>query len=195
MKQRLFVAINLPEDLKKKIGQIAESLQKSFDFPARFLDSSNWHLTLSFLGYQNELIIDAINGAIRKTTASCEPPLIELESITYGPPEKGAGGPKNPRMIWLNGSRQTSQRLDVIKKSLENNLIDAGINFRVENRQFQAHVTLMRFETALTGALPKINNQFKQRFTSTSMDLMASKLGRSGARYSLLASFDFTEPA
>ena len=193
MKLRLFIAINLPENLNKKINQTVETLQSLFDVPMRFLDSAQWHLTVSFLGYQDVSAVDLINQALKKTTAICAAPVIELENLSYGPQEKNKSGPKNPRMIWIEGSDKTSNQLDALRKVLESNLVDAGVNFRMENRTFQAHLTLARFEIMPKGGLPKLERQFSYQFEPTSLDLMESKLYRSGARYSLLAGFDFME--
>src|SRR3989338_2919261 len=96
-KRRLFIAINLPEQVKDKIGEEIEKIRYGFTNDIRFLSRDNWHITLVFLGYQNyedvPAIIESIEESVQKFKFSA--PTISLESLTYGPIKK------IPRMIWI----------------------------------------------------------------------------------------------
>ncbi|MEK7590469.1 MAG: hypothetical protein AAB454_02035, partial [Patescibacteria group bacterium] len=71
MKRRVFVAINLPETAKKKINEEAEKIKLVFEgqnfFGCRFAPSKNLHLTISFLGYQDDNSVALIADAAKKT--------------------------------------------------------------------------------------------------------------------------------
>ena len=48
MRHRIFIAINLPEDVKKELAKYQE---KWPEFPAKWMSPENIHITLEFLGY------------------------------------------------------------------------------------------------------------------------------------------------
>lgn len=153
----------------------------------RFLREENWHFTISFLGYQDDGGVKKIIGAARNAAQSFAPPIIKLEKIVYGPPGRTA------RMIWLIGSDETSQSLSDIKKVLEDNLESAGVRFDREARPFTAHLTLARFEPAPVVSLPPVEKRIKFAFNAANLDVMESRLKRSGAEYEVLSSFAFRD--
>lgn len=189
MSKRIFIAVNLPESAKRKIEQEVERLRPLFyERDTRFLPSENWHLTLSFLAYQSDDSIGKIVSVCQRTAKIFSSPKIVFEKIVYGPPGKIS------RMIWLSGSPMTSRGLTSIKDELENELYDAGVRFRREERQFKAHLTLARFEAAPRGALPEIEKKWPLAFKAKTLDLMESHLKRSGAQYEILNNFAFGSP-
>ncbi|MBN2197839.1 RNA 2',3'-cyclic phosphodiesterase [Candidatus Wolfebacteria bacterium] len=184
---RLFIAINLPKETKQKITKLIkkinfEKISDKSDF--RWVSDNNWHLTVSFLGYQSEETIPVILQAIKKTIENFSAPFIEFEKIILGPQSK------TPRMIWLIGSNQTSKKLNEIKNCLENELIKNKIKFQRENRLFTAHLTLARFpiNKYLKIGFPNIE---KMSFSTQSLDLMESRLKETGAEYEILKRVDF----
>lgn len=190
MKLRLFIAINLPENIKDEIAKKVDALKSGFSFPIRFLNRENWHLTLVFLGYQDVQDIEAIMNAIQATAQrSTAEPLVELTTISYGPIDERRK--TAPRMIWLNGSVRTSEKLSAIKKSLEANLRANGVNFQNDYPNFHAHLTLARFLSQPRANLPPIEKPINLKFTARSLDIMQSHLKRSGAQYEVLQSFAF----
>lgn len=185
--RRIFVAINFPEDLKGRIARIVEELRPKFDLTnIRFLEPENWHITVSFLGYQDDDSIGRIVEAVGEVGAQLDSFSVQLEKIMYGPP-------KSPRMIWLTGSRATSDRLQELRNGLEDVLADKGVRFRRESRQFNIHITLARFENVDRLVLPKIDRLFSESFIAESLDVMESNLKRSGAEYTILSSGKFQD--
>ncbi len=190
MKRRVFVAINLPETAKKKINEEAEKIKLVFEgqnfFGCRFAPSKNLHLTISFLGYQDDNSVALIADAAKKTAEKFENPQVVFNKIIYGP-QKGA-----PRMIWLLGSEQTSKNLAEIKNYLENLLLESDVGFQQENRPYSTHLTLARFETAPKASLPAIEKDFRLEFSAENLDFMESHLKKTGAEYESLSSFKFS---
>lgn len=179
--KRLFIAINLPENIKRQIEAIIKNSPVYYDDNIRFIEPKNRHLTLCFLGSQPEETIKLILKSI-KETAGNSGLLIEFEKMIFAPVNKPA------RMIWLLGSRETSQILTRVKNELENNLIKNSVKFKRENRGFNGHLTLARFKTGKIKTseikLPQIE---KLSFTAKSLDLMESRLKRNGAEYEILS--------
>jgi len=176
--KRLFIAINLPDELKNKIEQITKKIT---DF--RWIPSKNWHLTLVFLGYQADEAIIPILESIRESAQNFPAPDIEFEKMILAPPDR------EPRMVWLNCTKQTSKILGEIKNKLENDLITNRVTFKIENRPFNSHLTLMRFSNDSPILTYEIVDNL--HFTSQSIDLMESHLKRSGAEYDILTKVDF----
>ncbi|MDP3999285.1 MAG: RNA 2',3'-cyclic phosphodiesterase [bacterium] len=183
--QRLFIAINLPNDIKKKIAEEVEKIRYEFSGDIRFSNPEDWYITLVFLGDQSrELIADIIDAA-ENTANNFPAPTVHLESLTYGPLGR------TPRMVWINGSASVSKTLSEIKNSLEDNLANAGVKFKQEFRGFKAHVTLAKFNAATRQDLPVIEKKIDWKFTAASVDLMESHLSKNEAPYEKLAGADF----
>lgn len=187
MKKRVFLAINLPNGIKNKIETEIEKIKPFFDSGARFLQRENWHLTLSFLGYQDDQSINLILRAMQTIVPSYSTPEIKFEKIIYGPPNK------TPRMLWISCAKETSQNLNKLKNDIENSLIESGVRFRIEKRSYSAHLTLARFSETSQKSLPNIERNFSLGFKVGSLDLMESILKRSGAEYQILSKVDFKD--
>ncbi len=195
--RRLFIAINIPEDIRMKISkkkEVLESLIPGANFVSsggtHITPAENWHLTLVFLGYQEDEAILPIIKSMEDVASGFDSPEIILDSISYAPP-KGA-----PRMIWLNGSPETSKGLASLKITLEDELIKNKVRFKLENREFNSHITLARFNEISKKELPEIGKEFQNLdwfFMAGGIDLMESHLSRSGAKYELLQHIDFGE--
>lgn len=184
--RRLFIAINLPTEIKEKIREKIDKLPKIPE--ARFLDEQNWHITLVFLGYQEEVaaanIVRAMSEAVKQAWVS----LVEFSHLSYGP--IGAA----PRMVWLNGTKETDARLGIIKEILENKLVDNHVRFKRESRAFKTHITLARFHHISGQQYPPIDvklAELKLSFVPIGLDLMESHLSRSGAQYEILQKIKF----
>jgi len=182
---RLFIAINLPEKTKNTIEEAVNKIQPLFDSTARFAPPENWHLTITFLGYQPQEAVDPILKSIKETAGIFPPVKIDFESISYGPPD----GPA--RMVWIVGAKQTSEILSGLKTKLEEKLIENGVKFKQENRDFSAHLTLVRFPNTLSGLSNKLITPLSLTFEAKTLDLMESHLKRSGAEYEPISQFAF----
>ena len=190
MKRRLFLAVNLPEGVQASVSSGVAVLEKDFSGKqARFLDDKNRHITLIFLGYQADEALSGILAAMESAVEKFSGPKIELDSNFSYVPEK------NPRMIWLKCSKDTSTTLGKVKDFLEEKLIDNKIHFKIENRVFNAHMTICRFADLMRNNLPKLSVNLKVNlsFGAASLDLMESHLSRSGAEYELLQSMDWSK--
>lgn len=186
MRRRIFVAINLEPQALNMIERLAHDLGLTVNHKARFVSPQNWHLTLSFLSYQDETATIKISESIQETASRFEAPPIALTRLLYGPPGR------TPRMIWLLASKETSLRLNEIKQALEDELDRRGVVFKRENRLFSGHLTLARFESAAKiSDLPKIDKEINIASGSESLDLMESELKRGGAEYAIIQKFNF----
>ena len=126
-----------------------------------------------------------VNPAIKKSianilTSDVNNIEIQFEKLTYGPPGR------TPRMLWLTVTKETSAAMDELKTALEKNLEEEGVRWRKENRPFQGHLTLARFEPISPIDLPKIDKKVDFGYSTEEINLMKSTLKRTGAEYEVL---------
>ena len=186
--KRLFIAINIPEDIKDRIANKNDSLEMMLP-DARYTGRDKWHLTIAFLGYQSDEMIVPIIASIKVAAEKFPAPEIVLSDISYGPMEGSA------RMIWLNGSKGTSSSISPLKRFIEDELIKNGVRFKLENRPFNAHITLNRFADISESDRPELGKEFRDLnwvFEAESLDLMESLPSSRGAEYEILQSIEFT---
>ncbi len=183
MKRRLFIALNLPSDLKQSIAREVEAVRYSFTDDARFMTPEQWHITLAFLGEQSDETLPLITAAMEKVGKRFAVPEITFTDIGYGPK------PDAPRMLWLNGADTSSRALQPLSDALDDALVDAGVMFKRDFRRFRIHITLARFLTH--DDLPELHRPFTHTLEIPAMDLMESTLTRNGAEYTLLQKVKF----
>lgn len=160
MQRRVFIAINLPEGVKKKLS----SFQLKWpELPCRWTKKDNLHITLEFLGYLTDEEIVELCQRTRQIASEKPAFTIKLTKISYGPTDK-----KPVRMVWVIG--------DKIK--------ELGIT---------PHITLGRlklwqFRQMEPEERPEINENIDSSFEVNSIEVMESRLKRSGPDYTILES-------
>ncbi|ABR47000.1 2'-5' RNA ligase [Alkaliphilus metalliredigens QYMF] len=146
---RVFIAIELEEEVKKKVEKIQKKL-KSYAQKGKFTDPGNFHLTLRFIGEVGEAEIKSIKNAIEKTAT--KEGFFELVMDQVGSFPK-----KNKEIVWV-GVKGELDRLQNLYKDLEDAL--EGEGFLKEGRQYNPHITLGR-EIVLNRPLPSIQEEIK----------------------------------
>ncbi|PIQ06660.1 MAG: RNA 2',3'-cyclic phosphodiesterase, partial [Candidatus Nealsonbacteria bacterium CG18_big_fil_WC_8_21_14_2_50_37_10] len=97
MKHRIFIAVNLPEDIKKKL---IDYQAKWPELPIRWTKKENLHITLIFIGYTNDEELLEVLKITKEVAQRNNSFSINLNKICYGPPKK-----MPPRMIWVEGEK------------------------------------------------------------------------------------------
>lgn len=180
---RLFVAVNLKDDERKKLHKAAAPLRNS-GMPVRWAEPSALHLTLKFLGEVRPQNVNAVMEAVRAVAAKAVPHDVELGGFGAFPTIR------RPRVIWAGA--EAKPELRSLKHDLEWEL--AALGFERELRAFQPHITLGRAdedsEAGLFRDLETIigDIRYKGRAQIRQVDLMSSRLTAEGARYEIVAS-------
>ena len=199
--KRIFVAINLPEEIKNKIGEEKKEIKELFPEELRetmfkWVKKENLHITLLFIGYINEKILPQLNLTVKKIIEGFKSFSLKLEKITYGPPAS-AGRPKiiPPRLIWLDIEKKPD--LLELAQKLKQGVEKTGILNRYEKREFSPHITLARIKTWQWRKIepeerPKIDKKINLNFEVNSIEIMESKLKRGSSEYTVLESFKLT---
>ena len=136
-KIRTFVAIDLPQDVKRTISKLITKLQP-YANNVRWVETENLHLTLVFLGDVEDRNVHAACRAVSRVCEAIEPFQISLESIGTFPK------PNKPRVLWV-GIKQGSQEMIDLREAIANKLDEAGFQF---DWKFNPHVTIGRFGRA-----------------------------------------------
>ncbi|MDO8429904.1 MAG: RNA 2',3'-cyclic phosphodiesterase [bacterium] len=177
MRHRIFIAINLPENIKKKL---ADYQSKWPDLPARWTRQENLHITLAFLGDTTDEELLEVLETTKEAAEKHEPFFINLKKITYGPPNG------SPRMVWAEG-----------EKSEELAKLSAELNIE-QGKGYTPHITLARLKTwelkqMETEERPEINEDINFNFEVASIEIMESELKRGGPSYTILESCPLKE--
>jgi len=178
MEHRIFIAINLPEDLKKEIVPVQKKLKK-FDWPVRWTATDNIHLTLRFLGSITDQEIEQVKGIIEQAVKKTKLFLLQISNFVAFP------NLKVPRVICL--SVEESETLYNLHSDIVSPIEEQGIG-ESERYPFSGHITIGRAEqqSANYRALSKM--EFNANFTVDSVEIMASVLKPEGPVYSVIKS-------
>jgi len=178
-KRRLFIAVNLPEEVKRKLMDYQRKWIDLDPKLIRWVGKSNLHITLVFIGYIDDDEMYDICQIMKEVAKKHEPFFINLERIVLGPPGK------TPRMFWVEGEK--SQELANLQGDLSEKIEQrSGAKYNA----YRPHITLARFRYDLAMTLPKVDEPFKYQIPVDSVEVMQSNLKRSGAEYSVLESVE-----
>lgn len=181
-KHRIFLAINLPESVKKRL---IDYQSEWANLPVRWTKKSNLHITLVFIGYVNDEEMLEICQLARRISQRYSSFEIKLNQICFGPPNRP------PRMIWAEG--EESNELVQLREDLEKGLLfstKSGYR-RQEKRKFRPHLTLGRIRQSEWRQLPQkpdLEREISLTFPVDSIEVMESHLSRGGADYAVLES-------
>ena len=179
---RLFIAINLPADVRRLAHAAAAPLREAAPH-AHWVAEENLHLTLKFLGEVPEDAGPAIAAAVGAASACHRRTELELRDFGAFP------NLRRPRVVWAGVL--PDPRLELLQHDLE--VACEGLGFEVEGRPFRPHVTLGRVKVAAAPeevrALARAARSARLHAACTveSVDVMRSDPSRDGARYSVLA--------
>ncbi|HLO12012.1 MAG TPA: RNA 2',3'-cyclic phosphodiesterase [Pseudoneobacillus sp.] len=153
-KTHYFLAVRLPDSIKKALNETIGRLQNHFSFQ-RWVHPEDYHITLAFLGFANENQINDIKELV--------PKYIQAEkSFSLTISQLGIFGMKtSPRIFWagLNESKELQTLRNKVYFACE----QAG--FQLEKRAFHPHITLARkwsTEEAFHPVLLESTNVFRE---------------------------------
>lgn len=183
---RSFIAIELPDELKRTLVRLQAQLKASDSPSVKWVDPYGIHLTLKFLGNVTFKQIEEITRAMEKAAAGISPFRLEVKDLGVFP------GPTKVRVVWV-GLGGDLDRLTQLQEKIEANVAPFG--FPPEGRPFTPHLTLARVREQATPQerenlgqlITNTKTTIDYTFTVDSVNLMRSILSREGALYSRLA--------
>lgn len=183
---RLFVAIDPSEEQREELRLLQQRLSGSLD-GVKWIRPAALHLTLKFLGEQEEDLLTVIIEAMQEAAPVVKPFTLQFGRIGVFPT------PRRARIIWA-GVTMGAGDLGTMAGSLEAALAKKG--FPAEKRSFKAHLTLGRVrrllpEKTLQGVLGVESSFTTKRAPVQSMRLYRSRLSSAGAHYTVLKEIFF----
>ncbi len=182
LRARLFVALDLPDDLRQGIAEWGRGAL--VDPALRVVAPESLHITLAFLGSRLEEEIEEIAAVVRERTGPA--PWVEL----LDPEPRPLRG--RARLYALPA---LSPGTEVLGAGVQRGLVEAGF-YESEKRPFWPHVTVARVRPegrgsrrpALVSELPgKLPKGLSEAQICRRMTLYRSQLQPTGARYVPLA--------
>ena len=134
---RTFIAIELPDNIKKEIEQLQAPFKKTGAFVS-WVKSANIHVTLKFLGEVPEGKINEVFSATEKALEGAKKFTMSLKGTGVFP------NLRRPRVIWI-GSGSGEEELSHLAKRIEEEMKKIG--FPKEKRKFSAHFTIGRVKS------------------------------------------------
>jgi 2'-5' RNA ligase len=134
MKIRAFVAVPLPDDIRKRAVQVAGELAMVAP-DVKWVEPHSLHWTLQFLGNVDQREVPEICAAVAEGVLEHEPFDLSLHGAGAFP------SPERPRTLWL-GVGQGREDIIALQATIEKSLEPLG--FRGEARRFTPHLTIGR---------------------------------------------------
>ena len=132
---RTFVSVEVPEDIRTKVGLFSDSLKDFFKNDVKWVLPKNLHFTIKFLGEISESALSAVQECVSNTAAEFGPFLMSLSNVGFFP------SARNPRVIWI-GTHEGADKLLELFQELESCLEHEG--FDRDTRTFFPHLTIGR---------------------------------------------------
>ena len=181
---RLFVAVDIPEDVRGSLAGLAIKLRTPFQ-SARWAHIEGLHITLKFIGETPAEQLEMIESALA-AISSRAPIFINFCGVGFFP------NARRPRVFWAG--IESNPQLTELRAAVDVALEPLGIPR--EARVFTPHLTLARFHAphsldSLQAAIDKIGPLEFGSATLKEFHLYQSILKRGGAEYTRLAIFSF----
>jgi len=170
---RLFIAINLPKEVKDYLWELKEEFRNIGKF--NFISKKNYHITLKFLGEIKKDKLEEIKQKLSK---------IKFNSFEDSLNKIGCF---NNKVIWVN----LNQKENVLKLA---KIIDQ--EFMENEQRFSDHITLARIKDIKkkNEFIKKLGTKIKPiKFKINSFELIKSTLSKDGPTYEIINSYNLLQ--
>lgn len=179
--KRCFIAINLPETVKKELAKLISQLKQINPSPLiKYVRPEAIHLTLHFLGYLNDEQVSQVQTILTNVVKKYSATDLLTEKIDAFP------NLKRPRVIYLASEEQTGEGLISLQKTIGQELEKNDID--VDYRAWQPHLTLARIKGPTEFKLKDLKIA-QLKIPVNSIELMESQLTSKGAKYKIISSY------
>ena len=183
---RLFLALNLPPELRDAVHEAAAPLREAAPSLA-WTAADKLHLTVKFLGECADEAVSPLAAALAPVAERHAPALLELRGVGAFPRLQ------RPRVYWV-GVRP-DPRLELLQHDVEHAC--EALGHAVEGRPFRPHVTLGRVTPrahpldarAVADAARRVH--VRASAVVPTLDLMRSVTAPGGSRYTAVARLPF----
>ena len=179
----MFVALDLPVPARSGLAAWRDSLMAGRD-DLRPVAPEALHVTLAFLGWQDEAAAEAIAAAAFEAAGGAAP-VLRAAAVRPLPP-------RDPRLFALDLEDEEG-RASALQAGVSDAL-EAGRWYRPEKRPFWPHITLARVKRRerRVAPLPDAPAPPSEPFSASELTLYRSTLRPQGALYEPLARVELT---
>ncbi|MGB9797989.1 MAG: RNA 2',3'-cyclic phosphodiesterase [bacterium] len=180
---RCFIALLLPEEIKKKAVEVQNRLRKA-NADVKWVEKENLHITLRFLGEIEEDKVEKVKRLMEEVGRKFSSPRLVFRGIGAFPDLR------RPRVVWVGGE---ADMLLKIAEELEKGVRNIGIP---PEKPFSFHLTLGRVRSGknlgqLTKAMEEVGDIYLGEMVAEKMTLMQSLLLPQGPQYTALYEVEF----
>ena len=185
-KLRLFVAIEIPAEVRRQLAEIEKQLLAS-GADVKWVPETNFHITLKFLGNVDADRVDPVSKAVESAVKDAAPFETSFAGVGAFP------NLRRPNVVWVgmtSGGAEMQSLAERVDKALEK------LGFAREERPFSAHVTVGRSRTGrnaekLTELIETLRDAEAGSFRVESVAVMKSELRPAGPVYTQIADLGF----
>jgi len=137
MTKRVFLAINLPDEIKKQIAESLEKFKKKNNtYDIRWIYPENYHLTLHFFGNLNKKQISLVEKGLDEVMENTPSLNLKTGSIGYLP------NARDPRIIFIKiaETEMLHHLIEKIELTLEN------LHFPIDKKPWKGHLSIARIK-------------------------------------------------
>jgi 2'-5' RNA ligase len=188
---RLFVAVDLPDQLREEVAQWMGQVRHLTPHATRWVKTEQLHITLRFLGDTPEENLPQVQDQLTAVKADCFH--LRLRGAGVFPEIHARKPRKPPKVLWL-GIEPTTE-LVRLKQSIDTAMT---VDPAHEKQVFSPHLTLARLSSppdpTVTHFLMKNQTYTSPDWPVTAFHLYQSTLRREGAIHARLASYPLAQP-
>ncbi len=188
---RTFIAVELPESVRERLGQLQERL-KGTENRIRWVNPSLIHLTMKFLGEVKEKNLEKVIQIAQNVAGRFSVFKMKIGKMGVFP------NFSSPRVIWV-GIEEGKDKLDTLAAELEEKLGQEG--FSRNSRKWTSHLTLARVKVLkarerLKALLLQYCREVEGKEVKVkSLSVIKSELTPQGAIHTVLERIPFKEPS
>ncbi len=187
---RLFIAFELPEQLKSEAVRILDVCHKTCSTGVKWTTCNNLHFTLQFIGETSKNQTSSISEELQDIFTGLPSFSIFNPRIEVFPPlRKGS----RPRLVWARFDYESPKLEESIEKIRS---MLANFTLNKDDRPFKMHLTFGRIKTVLPDekirAIQELNIK-ESNYRITNATLYESKLYAQGPQYLKINSYSLTK--
>lgn len=179
MQHRVFIAINLPSEVKEKLVQLKSNFKRLSNI--KWVETPNIHLTIKFLGDLTDEQIEIVKEILMRIVREKKQCPLIVDDLLFLPNKN------KPRVIALSVRGEGVKIISEIYNNLEKELAKVKIGER-EDRGFTPHITIGRVKGPLGGKLSEFDIE-PLTFCAETIDLVESQLTLTGPIYKMIKKF------
>jgi 2'-5' RNA ligase len=173
----MFVALDLPEPGRSRLAEWRDELVEGRE-ELRPVRAEALHVTLVFLGWQDESAAERISSAAFDSVAGLPAPLLRASAVKAVPP-------RGPRLFALD-LEDEGGRCGALQEAVSTALAGEGV-YKPEKRPFWPHVTLARVKRGARASFLGESPPPEASLEASELTLYRSTLRPQGAVYDVLA--------